>query len=90
MLDLWRAEREGAAGLARRREPRLADLLAHARGASRFYRHLYRDLPSDGVALRDLPMVTKCELMAAFDDWLTDPGITRAGVEAFIADPVLK
>jgi phenylacetate-CoA ligase len=89
MLDLQRAEREGAAGLAQRQQSRLADLLAHARGASRFYARLYRDLPADGVALRDLPVVTKQELMAAFDDWVTDPGVTRAGVEAFVADPAL-
>jgi phenylacetate-coenzyme A ligase PaaK-like adenylate-forming protein len=25
--------------------------------------------------------------MAAFDDWVTDPAVTRAGVEAFAADP---
>jgi phenylacetate-CoA ligase len=54
-LDLWRAEREGASGLARRQKCRLAVLLAHARTESPFYRHLYRGLPADGVELRDLP-----------------------------------
>lgn len=88
-LDLWRAQHEGAAGLARRQELRLAALVAHARVSSRFYRRLYRDQPADGVALRDLPPVTKPELMAAFDDWVTDPGVTRAGIEAFVADPAL-
>jgi hypothetical protein len=88
-LDLWRAEREGASGLARRQERRLSALLAHARTESPFYRHLYRGLPADGVELRDLPPVTKPELMAAFDDWVTDPGITRAELEAFVADPAL-
>lgn len=86
-LDLWRAQREGAAGLARHQKRRLAALVAHARVASPFYRRLYRDQPDGGVTLRDLPPVTKPELMAAFDDWVTDPGVTRAGVEAFIADP---
>ena len=85
-LDLWRAQREGAVGLARRQERRLADLVAHARSASPFYQRLYRDLPAEGVALRDLPPVTKPHLMAAFDDWVTDPAVTRAGVEAFVAD----
>lgn len=33
--------------------------------------------------------MTKPQLMAAFDDWVTDPGITRTGLEAFIADPAL-
>jgi phenylacetate-CoA ligase len=88
-LDLWRAEREGASGLARRQERRLSVLLAHARTESPFYRHLYRGLPADDVELCDLPPVTKPELMAAFDDWVTDPGITRAELEAFIADPAL-
>ena len=27
--------------------------------------------------------------MASFDDWVTDPAVTRAGVGAFIADPAL-
>jgi phenylacetate-coenzyme A ligase PaaK-like adenylate-forming protein len=88
-LDLWRAEREGASGLARRQERRLSALSAHARTRSPFYQRLYRGLPANGVALRDLPPVTKPELMAAFDDWVTDRGVTRAGVEAFVADPVL-
>jgi hypothetical protein len=69
-LDLWRAEREGTSGLVRRQERRLSALLAHARTESPFYRHLYRGLPADGVELRDLPPVTKPELMAAFDDWV--------------------
>jgi len=87
--DLWWAEREGAAGLARRQEARFAALLAVTRRESRFYQHLYSRLPADGVTLSDLPVVTKRELMAAFDDWVTDYGIARAGVEAFVADPSL-
>lgn len=92
-LDQLRAQRQGPAGLARRREARLAAMLTHARTSSPFYRHLYRDVaptrPSDGVVLAQLPPVTKQELMANFDDWVTDPAVTRAGVEAFIADPSL-
>ena len=52
-LDLWRAEREGAAGLAQRQQSRFADLLAHARSASRFYAHLYRDLPATALRYAD-------------------------------------
>jgi phenylacetate-coenzyme A ligase PaaK-like adenylate-forming protein len=59
------------------------------RSASRFYGRLYAHVPPDGAALRDLPVVNKRELMAAFDDWVTNPGVTRASVEAFIADPSL-
>lgn len=88
-LDVWRAQHEGTAGLARRQELRLAALVAHARATSRFYGRLYQDQPAEGVALRELPPVTKPDLMAAFDDWVTDPGVNRAGVEAFVADPAL-
>ncbi len=33
-----------------------------------------------------MPVVTKRELMTRFDDWVTDPAVTRAGVEAFLGD----
>lgn len=89
VLDLWLAELEGAAGLMRRQRSRLAALLVNTRSESAFYRRLYSHLPSDGVTLTDIPVVTRRELMASFDDWVTDPGVTRAGVEAFIADPSL-
>lgn len=89
VLDLWRAEREGSAELARRQQARLAALVAHARDRSRFYQRLYRDLPAEGLVLRDLPTVTKRALMPAFDDWVTDPRVTLAGVQAFVADPAL-
>jgi len=85
--DLWRAQREGPAGIARRRNRRLAALVAHARARSPHYRRLYADVPPQGWSLTDLPPTTKPGLMAAFDDWVTDRAITRAGLEAFIADP---
>lgn len=85
--DLWLAEQEDAPGLAARRSARFADLLTHARARSRFYRQLYRHLPVNGVEVGDLPVVTKPDLMAAFDDWVTDPAITRDGIAEFISDP---
>ena len=84
VADLWRAEHHGREGLARRQGARLAASVAHARAASPFYRTRYRGLP-DTPALTELPPVTKRELMAAFDDWVTDPRVTRTGVEAFVA-----
>ena len=89
MVDLWRATRRGPRALARRRDARLAALVAHARPGSPFYRRLYGGLPPEGVRLPDLPPVSKPQLMARFDDWVTDPAITRADVEAFVADPAL-
>lgn len=86
-LDLWRAQREGEAGLARRRERRLAALLEHARTKSPFYRRLYGARPAGHEALADLPPVDKRQLMTAFDDWVTDRRVTRADVERFVSDP---
>jgi phenylacetate-CoA ligase len=89
MIDLVRAKRGEVPALARRRNARLAALVSHARTSSPFYRELYRGLPAEDVPLRDLPPVTKPQLMAHFDDWVTDPAITRSDLEAFVADPSL-
>jgi len=91
--DIWRAERCGPDAIARRQRDRLTALVDHARSASPFYRRLYRDIPetvrdldSDlaselATVLGELPPVGKRELMANFDDWVTDPHITLAGLK---------
>jgi phenylacetate-coenzyme A ligase PaaK-like adenylate-forming protein len=86
-VDLLRARREGLSGLGRRQQGRFNALVAHARAKSPYYQRLYRFLPASSPSLCELPPVTKPELMNSFDEWLTDPAVTRAGVEAFIADP---
>jgi phenylacetate-coenzyme A ligase PaaK-like adenylate-forming protein len=88
-IDLVRAKREGAAALARRQESRLAALTAQARARSRFYQRHYSGIPLQRVGLGELPPVTKPELMGAFEDWVTDPRLTREGLEQFVADPAL-
>jgi putative adenylate-forming enzyme len=64
---------------------RVSDLIAFARVASPFYRDAWRGLP-DGTALHDLPVVSKRELMARFDDWATDRGIDRRAIDEFLSD----
>ena len=79
-----------AAGIAARQASRLAELVAHARTSSRFYAEHYRDVPAGPIRpaeLRQLPPVHKLTLMAHFDDWVTAPRVTRAGVEEFVANP---
>lgn len=87
--DARRATRGGAYALASRQAARLETLVARARTASRFYGEHYRAAPpgplGPGGLLR-LPAVTKPALMERFDDWVTDPAVTRAGVESFVAD----
>ncbi len=87
--DARRAAKEGRPGIERRQLDRLQDLLAYVRAHSPYLANLYRDLPSPLTDIRQLPAVTKSEMMFHFDDWVTDPDVTRKDVEAFIADPEL-
>lgn len=62
----------------------------HARTASPYYRQLYRHLPAGPVELQSLPVTNKRELMAHFDDWVTDPDITLEALRRdFLSDPAL-
>lgn len=85
-LDIWRAERASQDAIARRQRDRLGALIDYARSASPFYRRLYRDVPGTvtdlATHLGELPPVGKRELMDNFDDWVTDPHITLAGLKA--------
>ena len=44
-------------------------------------------MPQPLSEIGQLPVVTKAELMSHFNDWVTDPSVTRAQIEAFLADP---
>ena len=77
---------DGGATLAKLQQRRFDQMIAYARSRSPFYRQLYQRLPASGVALHNLPPVTKAQLMEAFDAWATDPAITRSSVDAFIRD----
>jgi phenylacetate-CoA ligase len=77
----------GAMAIHAAAQSRLETLTRHARAHSPYYRSLYQHLPEDAVHLADLPVVTKPALMAAFDNWCTDPSIKRAAVDAFLAEP---
>ncbi|GGG51975.1 hypothetical protein GCM10011374_13380 [Kocuria dechangensis] len=88
--DAWRTTRGGPAAVAARQEARLDALVAHARSASRFYAEHYRDVPEGPpgpAGLASLPPVRKPQLMARFDDWVTDPEASRDAVAGFVADP---
>ncbi|WLQ05113.1 phenylacetate--CoA ligase family protein [Arthrobacter oryzae] len=74
----WRAERGGPEAIRRLQQARLAELVEFARSGSPYYRRLYRDVPDKITDPRHLPPVGKRDLMANFDDWVTDPHITLA------------
>lgn len=67
----------------------LGQLIACARTSSPFYQRLYSQLPDPVQDIRQLPPVTKQQLMASFDDWATDRAITRQRADAFLADKTL-
>lgn len=85
--DIWRVGQAAPVALADRQRNRLSELVKFARVHSAYYRQRYRDLPANLTDVSALPVVTKSELMAHFDEWMTDPAIRRAGVDGFLADP---
>ncbi|MDT8307782.1 MAG: phenylacetate--CoA ligase family protein [Anaerolineae bacterium] len=87
---IWRAIRQEPPEIERLQRRRAADLVAFARHFSPFYYRHYRHLPASGdYAWHDLPPVTKSTLMDHYDQWATDPAVTRAGVDAFVGDKTL-
>ena len=72
--------------LARVQRGRLKELVGFARKNSPFYEELYRDI-GDGFRLKDLPPVSKPELMANFDRVVTDRRVTMKAVDEFCTDP---
>lgn len=88
-LDITAVNRLGASGVRARQASRLRALVSIARERSRFWRER---LPAQAAAARweidlgALPVVTKAELMAHFDDWITDAAITRPALREFMAD----
>ena len=85
--DTLRAEHGGEPTIARLQRERLHRLVRHARTASPYYRSLYQGLPARVTDPRVLPPVTKRDLMAHFDDWVTDPDLTLAALRRdFLSD----
>ena len=83
---IWRTSRSAPSKIILDQQTQLGDLVEFARTNSPLYRQLYKHLPNLISDIEELPAVTKPELMADFDDWVTDPAVTRNNVEAFIAD----
>ena len=85
MTDLWMTRGAGIPQVMSAGHRRLDELVRYAREHSPYYRRAYGKLRKAGtVRLADLPAVTKRELMAHFDDWVTDREITRSGLAAFL------
>ena len=85
MVKTYHTDRASRERLERLQQRRLRELVRYAKENSPFYRALYRGVGED-FELSDLPPVTKPELMARFDDVVTDRAVTMARVEAFTKD----
>lgn len=83
---IWWTRNAGDAAVAAAASRRTTELIEFARAKSAFYRDAWKALPSGGISLQDLPVVTKRELMRRFDDWVTDRSVHRRGVERFLED----
>ncbi|MEI8200972.1 MAG: AMP-binding protein [Eubacteriales bacterium] len=64
---------------------RFEKLVAFSRENSPFYKELYKGL-GENPDLASLPVTTKSILMASFDDWVTEPGISLEKVNDFLHD----
>jgi phenylacetate-CoA ligase len=85
-LDARRITRGTPGLLAKRQTERLNELVTFARRHSRFYAEKYRGLPEVIGDVRQLPPVTKPELMEHFDEVITDRAVSKADVMQHIAD----
>ena len=85
--DLWLAGIATPEVIRSRASHRLNTLVAHARRNSNFYRDLYQGLAPGRVALEQLPVTTKSQLMANFEDWVTRPGVKLDTLLQFAQDP---
>ncbi len=65
---------------------RINELVAYARRHAPFYERRYRGLPEVIRDVRELPPVTKRELMANFDEVVTDPAVREIEVRRHLAD----
>ncbi|HEX6705191.1 MAG TPA: AMP-binding protein [Albitalea sp.] len=73
-------------GLAAVQAERLALLLQSVAVRSPFYREVLKGRDPARVALHDLPVVTKAELVSRFDDWVSDPRLHLDELRAFVSD----
>lgn len=73
--------------LAQMQQRRLSQLLSAARSGSRLYRERLAGLPEGASVLADIEPVGREQLMERFDDWVCDPALSLAGLQAWLADP---
>jgi phenylacetate-coenzyme A ligase PaaK-like adenylate-forming protein len=77
----------GVEGVRAVQHQRLRRLLLYAKERSPFYNRRFAGIDVERCHLSDLPTLAKSEMMANFDDVLTDRQIKRFDLERFVANP---
>lgn len=87
VYSIWRAGHQSLEKISLLQKRRLEGLLHFTINNSPFYQRLYQDLRPEQISdIQSIPPITKRQLMASFDDWVTDPEITRSKADSFVAD----
>jgi putative adenylate-forming enzyme len=86
-LKVLAAAQQTPARLAVLQARRLARLLRAVAPRSGLYRQILKRRDPGGVALAELPVMTKRELMDRFDEWVADPRLRLDELQAFTRDP---
>ncbi len=68
---------------AKARDMRLRELVRCAKANSPYYKKLYKNI-GDDFTLSDLPPVNKVDLMASFDDWISDQTVKLNDIQEFM------
>jgi phenylacetate-coenzyme A ligase PaaK-like adenylate-forming protein len=82
----YRTSRASPERVAEIQQRRLRRFLRQVVDASAFYRRKFHGFDLERVPLDELPITTKAEMMEHFDELVTDPDVTRAGIEKFVED----
>jgi phenylacetate-coenzyme A ligase PaaK-like adenylate-forming protein len=86
-VDVMVASLAPAQLLNARRQQRLASLLERAAQGSPLYRRIIGKRDPRSMALHEMPVLCKAELMGRFDEWVTEPRLKLAELRSFVADP---
>ncbi len=70
---------------AKVKDLRVRELVRCAKANSPYYKKLYKNI-GDDFTLSDLPPVNKVDLMASFDDWITDQTVKLNDIQEFMRD----
>lgn len=85
MALTWKADKMTADERTALQQKRLYELILYAKENSPYFSKLYEGI-NLAAPLSSFPVTNKKEMMAHFDEWLTDNNVSRKQVEYFMSD----